>query len=73
MELAAKAVALGASFSLIASLVHDWGFFFALSLTFLKIPSTLSDHVRSAAASFCVHGRVHIAINPAQGDSITMG
>jgi hypothetical protein len=45
-------VALGASFSLVSSLVYDWGFFSALSLTFLEIPSTLSDHVRSALIWF---------------------
>ena len=52
MELAAKAVALGASLSLVASLIYDWGFFSALDLTFLEVPSTLSDHVRSALIWF---------------------
>jgi len=52
VETATKVFALGATTSLLASLVYDWGFFSALSLSFLEIPSSLSDHVRSALLWF---------------------
>jgi len=52
LELTAKLLALGASFSLIASLIYDWGFFSALSLSFLEVPTALSDHIRSALIWF---------------------
>ncbi len=47
LELAAKAAAVTASLSLAASLVFDWGFYSALNLSFLEVPSVFSDHVRS--------------------------
>lgn len=52
VELATKVLALGATTSLLASLVYDWGFFSALNLSFLEVPSSLSDHVRSALLWF---------------------
>ena len=48
LELATKALAVGATLSLVASLIYDWGFFSALSLSFLELPTALTDHVRSA-------------------------
>lgn len=48
----AKLVGLAASISLAASLIFDWGFYSALNLSFLEIPSELSDHVRSALIWF---------------------
>lgn len=52
LDLTAKFVGLAASISIAASLIFDWGFFFALNLSFLEIPSGLSDHVRSALIWF---------------------
>ena len=52
LELTAKVLALGASFSLVASLIYDWGFYSALSLSFLEVPTAMSDHVRSALIWF---------------------
>ena len=52
IEISTKVFALGATTSLLASLVYDWGFFSALSLSFLEIPSSLSDHVRSTLLWF---------------------
>ncbi len=52
LDLIAKLVGLAASISIVASLIFDWGFFFALNLSFLEIPSGLSDHVRSALIWF---------------------
>jgi len=46
-DLSTKAIGLVASFSLAASLLYDWGFYLALDLSFLEVPSVLSDHVRS--------------------------
>lgn len=52
LELATKAAAVAASLSLGASLVFDWGFYSALNLSFLEVPSVFSDHVRSALLWF---------------------
>jgi hypothetical protein len=52
LDLTAKLVGLAASISIAASLIFDWGFFFALNLSFLDIPSGLSDHARSALIWF---------------------
>lgn len=52
LDLTAKLVGLAASISVAASLIFDWGFFFALNLSFLEVPSGLSDHVRSALIWF---------------------
>lgn len=52
LDLVAKLVGLAASISLAASLIFDWGFYSALNLSFLEIPSGLSDHVRSALIWF---------------------
>lgn len=40
--------AIGGSFCFLASLVYDWGFYSSISLSYAEIPSTLTDHVRSA-------------------------
>jgi hypothetical protein len=52
LDLVAKLVGLAASISLAASLIFDWGFYSGLNLSFLEIPSGLSDHVRSALIWF---------------------
>lgn len=52
LEFLTKAVALGASLSLAASVIYDWGFLYALNLSFLDIPSGIADHVRSALLWF---------------------
>ena len=36
-----------ASFSILASFVYDWGFFYALGISFNEAPTTISDHVQS--------------------------
>jgi hypothetical protein len=51
-DLSTKAIGLVASFCLAASLLYDWGFYLALDLSFLEVPSVLSDHVRSALLWF---------------------
>lgn len=48
IDLITKLVALAGSLSLIASLVFDWGFLHALDISFLRVPSTIGDHIRSA-------------------------
>ncbi|MBI3095774.1 MAG: hypothetical protein HYY97_12980 [Rhodocyclales bacterium] len=52
LDLSTKAIGLVASCCLAASLIYDWGFYLALDLSFLEIPSVLSDHVRSALLWF---------------------
>lgn len=52
LDLATKAIAVAASLSLAASLLFDWGFYSALNLSFLEIPSVFSDHVRSGLLWF---------------------
>lgn len=52
LDLIAKLVGLAASASLVLSVIFDWGFYSALSLSFLEVPSGLSDHVRSALIWF---------------------
>jgi hypothetical protein len=52
LDLIAKLVGLAASISLAASLIFDWGFYSALNLSFLEVPSGLSDHARSALIWF---------------------
>ena len=42
-----KAVGLISSFSLLCSIAYDWGFLYALGLSFSDIPTSLADHVRS--------------------------
>lgn len=51
-DLSTKAIGLVATFCLAASLLYDWGFYFALDLSFIEVPSVLSDHVRSALLWF---------------------
>jgi len=43
-----KATGILATATLIFSIIYDWGFFFALDMGFLDIPSSIGDHVRSA-------------------------
>lgn len=52
LDLIAKLVGLAASASLALSVIFDWGFYSALNLSFLEVPSELSDHVRSALIWF---------------------
>lgn len=43
-----KALGVIASASLGISIVYDWGFYHALNLSFLEIPTSLTDHIRSS-------------------------
>jgi hypothetical protein len=47
LELVAKISAVVASLGLIVSVFYDWGFLFALGLSFADAPTTVADHVRS--------------------------
>lgn len=51
-DLLAKLVGLVASASLALSVIFDWGFYSALNLSFMQVPSGISDHVRSALIWF---------------------
>lgn len=42
-----KITAVVASFSVVISVFYDWGFLFALDISFAGAPTTISDHVRS--------------------------
>jgi len=48
LEKLAKASGVLAACALILSVIHDWGFFFALDIGFIDIPSSIGDHIRSA-------------------------
>lgn len=52
LDLIAKIAGLAASISLALSVIFDWGFYSALNLSFLEVPSGFSDHVRSALIWF---------------------
>ena len=43
-----KAVGVIAAASLASSIIYDWGYFYALDLSFSEIPTTLADHIRSS-------------------------
>lgn len=43
-----KAVGLISGFSLLCSIAYDWGFLYALGLSFSDIPTSLADHIRSS-------------------------
>lgn len=43
-----KTLGITASISFAASLLYDWGYYSALELSFADIPSSLTDHARSA-------------------------
>lgn len=43
-----KVIGLVAGVALTGSLVYDWGYFHAIGLSFSDIPTTISDHMRSA-------------------------
>ena len=47
-DLLVKLLGIAASVSLAVSLTFDWGFYAALNLSFLEVPTVISDHVRSA-------------------------
>ena len=47
IERIGKSTAVIASFSVVISVFYDWGFFFALDISFAEAPTTISDHVRS--------------------------
>ena len=36
-----------ASLSVIVSFIYDWGFFWALGISFSQAPTTITDHVQS--------------------------
>ena len=44
----AKASGVLAACALILSIIYDWGFFFALNIGFIDIPTSIGDHIRSA-------------------------
>jgi len=48
LEKFAKASGVLAVCALVLSVVHDWGFFFALDIGFIDIPTSIGDHIRSA-------------------------
>jgi len=48
LEKLAKASGVLAACALILSVVHDWGFFFALDIGFIDTPTSIGDHIRSA-------------------------
>lgn len=52
LEYLAKLIGVIGAISLTGSLFYDWGFYKALGLSFLEIPSSISDHVRSALLWF---------------------
>jgi hypothetical protein len=52
LDLATKLVGVVASISLAASLIFDWGFYSALNLSFLEVPTSFTDHMRSALIWF---------------------
>jgi len=43
-----KAVGVIAAASLASSIVYDWGFYYALDLSFSELPTSLADHIRSS-------------------------
>lgn len=52
LEAVGKILALGASLSLCASVIYDWGFLRALNLSFLDVPTGIADHIRTALLWF---------------------
>jgi hypothetical protein len=48
LDFAGKVVTLAGSGCLLLSVIYDWGFIRALGLSFATIPTSLSDHLRSA-------------------------
>lgn len=36
------------AFSLVLSIVYDWGYFEAIGLSFAEVPTTITDHIRTA-------------------------
>ena len=47
IEVLAKAVGVIAAFSIVLSIIYDWGFFYPLNISFDVLPTSLSDHFRS--------------------------
>ncbi|WP_233862879.1 hypothetical protein [Paraburkholderia adhaesiva] len=60
LEVATKSFVIIGALALAASVMYDWGFLFALNLSFADLPSTMADHVRRAldwipeAATFAI-------------------
>lgn len=48
LDLASKAIALAGTGCLVLSVIYDWGYLTALGLSFSSVPTSLSDHLRSA-------------------------
>jgi hypothetical protein len=48
LEVGTKLLALIAALCLALSVIYDWGYLAALDLTFSEVPTSLSDHARSA-------------------------
>ncbi|WP_162600930.1 hypothetical protein [Paraburkholderia sp. C35] len=48
LDLLGKLAALASSGIVIASLSYDWGFFHAINLSFSDLPTSVTDHIRSA-------------------------
>ncbi len=52
LEISTKVSGLTVSLSFLCSLIYDWGFFEAFGLSFLDLPSTITDHLRSTLIWF---------------------
>lgn len=48
LEAAGNIIALAATACFLLSVLYDWGFFYALHISFGQAPTTITDHVRSA-------------------------
>jgi len=48
LEVAGNIIGLAATACLFLSVLYDWGFFYALDISFRQAPTTITDHVRSA-------------------------
>jgi len=47
LETFAKATGVLAATAMILSIIYDWGFYFALDLGFVDVPTSIGDHIRS--------------------------
>jgi hypothetical protein len=48
VEIITKSSGLLSVFALILSIIYDWGYFYAIGISFAEIPTSISDHIRSA-------------------------
>jgi len=48
LEIVAKGTGVLATTALVLSIIYDWGFLFALGLSFIEVPTSIGDHIRSA-------------------------